>query len=682
MRRAALGAIRPEPKLDVRWRRVDPAARVSDALAALSLADELTLELDRRLASLDEARAELEKRLERARLEAAQAGSAELLGEGRETSAIVVRLGAGAKPDALHVSYAVPAARWWPVYSARFTSPEEGARDAATHALWTLEAFVAQASGEDWRGVRLSLSTAALVRNAQLPELLSYRLGRKQPPPRRGYRPLPEGLSEMFAGYDEALLRSPPPPPPPPPLPHLSSPPSPRTTPAARMARVRANSRLPAPAAAYAAHQAENGDGEGGFSAHFTDDLAKAEPVAFLGAMAEESASAPGGGGASGARPPPPPAPAAREPMPQAMMAPSPMAYGAADGDGGAPLAQDRQRKMLPRPKATRSMARARMPFMASAMEDAPTVVGYPELSEIAPADAWLDFDALVLAPMDDRSARGRLVKEPSPVWRGDDPTHHIEQIPLPRYASDPAEAVGMHAAHGGHGPNGMNAASAANAIDKRGRQVRYGADAPVEIASDALPHRVLVTTGSGPAARTLVVLPRESTDVYREAAARNPFAVALLPGPADVFLDGALLTTSALELTGEGGTVRLGLGVEDRIRVVRNVRVQEESAGFLGGKTAVQHDVAIELSSSLGYPVMVRVYDRVPVTEDKDVEIELLSTRPKPDKYDQAERGAPIRGGLVWEITLGAGARERVDFSYRIVFPGKSELEGGNRRE
>jgi len=588
-RRAAVGTVKPEPMLDVRWRRIDPESRVSDALAVLSLVDDLSSELDRRLLAIDDARVELEKRLERARLEAAQGGTGER-SQARETRAIVVRLGAGPRPRALEVSYAVPAVRWWPVYSARFTT---GPKLAAE---WSLEAFVAQATGEDWSGVRLSLSTVGLVRDAQLPELLSYRLGRKQPPPRRGFRPVPEGLREMFAGYDEALARFVPP-----------------LAPAPRLARA-----VPRHAGPHAALD----------SAVFgMADTGAADDAADMNGV-EEMAFAP-----------------AAAPMPGPV--PAPMAAAAY----GAPMVMARHAK---------AFVPARAMALSASIEDQPTVVGYPDAYELQPTDAWLDFDTLVLAGMDDREKRGQLVRDPaSSADAASDQTHTIERIPMPRYASDPR--------YMGNGE----------------RQVRYRAEAPVDIASDGASHRILVRSAVGEAALSLVALPRESAEVYREAAQRNPFEDAiLLPGPADVFLDGGLLTTSALELTGDGGALRLGLGVEERIRVVRNVRAQEESAGFLGGKIAVMHDVSIELSSALGYPAKIKVYDRLPVTEDKDVEIELVSARPRSDKYDQAERGTPIRGGLVWEIELAAAGRARIEFSYRIVLPAKSELEGGNRRE
>src|SRR5581483_8980389 len=62
--------------------------------------------------------------------------------------------------------------------------------------------------GEDWTGVKLSLSTAALDRRTALPELKSLRIGRAQAAPApSGWREPPPGLDELFEGFD-ALPRA------------------------------------------------------------------------------------------------------------------------------------------------------------------------------------------------------------------------------------------------------------------------------------------------------------------------------------------------------------------------------------------------------------------------------------------------------------------------------------------
>ncbi|HTN87956.1 MAG TPA: DUF4139 domain-containing protein, partial [Sorangium sp.] len=145
---------------------------------------------------------------------------------------------------------------------------------------------------------------------------------------------------------------------------------------------------------------------------------------------------------------------------------------------------------------------------------------------------------------------------------------------------------------------------------------------------------------------------------------------------------DGALAAQSALGHVDRGGVLRVGLGVEERIRVARNARVDESSAGLLGGSLAVEHAVTIDLASSLGVGVEVEVLDRIPVTDDKDVEIKLLSSQPKAETYTQEELGEPVRGGLRWRVPLAPGGKASVAFTYRVVFSSKSEVVGGNRRE
>lgn len=99
----------------------------------------------------------------------------------------------------VELEYHVPGATWSPVYQLRL----DGRSGAGT---LVLRACVAQRTGEDWTGVRLGLSTADLMRRADLPELRSLRIGRNQEEPRvLGWREPPAGLEELFAGYDAAM---------------------------------------------------------------------------------------------------------------------------------------------------------------------------------------------------------------------------------------------------------------------------------------------------------------------------------------------------------------------------------------------------------------------------------------------------------------------------------------------
>ncbi|MCX5744984.1 MAG: DUF4139 domain-containing protein, partial [Proteobacteria bacterium] len=116
----------------------------------------------------------------------------------------------------LRIEYQVASARWAPAYVARL--------DGETVTV-ELRAVVAQASGEDWNGAALALSTAEPARFAALPELHAQRIGRRQDAPvRSGFKAPPTGARALYGDYERAFpsrpspaptSRAPAPPPPP-----------------------------------------------------------------------------------------------------------------------------------------------------------------------------------------------------------------------------------------------------------------------------------------------------------------------------------------------------------------------------------------------------------------------------------------------------------------------------------
>ncbi|SFD82659.1 conserved hypothetical protein, partial [Nannocystis exedens] len=108
-------------------------------------------------------------------------------------------------PVRVILEYMVPGARWAPAYAVSLS------RDMA-RATVAVRAVVAQDTGEDWTGVRLTLATADAQRWVELPEMQALRIGRRQPPPqRRGWRAPPAGAAELYADYDRFLAGAGPP---------------------------------------------------------------------------------------------------------------------------------------------------------------------------------------------------------------------------------------------------------------------------------------------------------------------------------------------------------------------------------------------------------------------------------------------------------------------------------------
>lgn len=592
-RAEALAAATANPGLAARAKQEVVRARVGEALETARSLDTLAEETDARLLALEEAIARLDLERRAAALADAQTSGSERLGQEHPRRKIVTRLGGRGPIRGLEITYAVDAARWWPLYTLRL----EGGG-----ALWWIEALVAQESGEDWSNVELALSTGEMIFDARLPELPSLRLGKARPKARASYRAAPGGLDSMFAGYDrgfaqlrvrtettvtlgyvaETLRPEPAPEPPPPPM-------------------------LAAPS-----ELAEESFGG------MARDMVAPQSMARKGGLF-----------------------AAAMPMAPARSAPAP-------GGGGAP-------EMKKRARLEKEAQADEADLASSYDEGGGAPADLPQ--SIEPGEDWLDFNQLRLGFATEERARGRLhlAREQLGGWVSER-VRKVERV-------DPGAAV--------RDPR----------LSRGNFDHRYEAKGRAEIPSDGVPHRLRVQDAEAKPRFLLTTVPREAAEVHREAELQNPFDAPLLQGPVDVYSEGSFLTTAAVDNIDRGGSFRVGLGVDERIRVARNARVEEQNTGLLGGYTEVDHEVSIELSSSIGEPLTVEVRERVPVTDDKALEVKLLREEPKGSAYKQLE-SEPLRGGHHWSLRIPPGGQARISYAYRLTFPSKNEIVGGNRRE
>jgi hypothetical protein len=621
-RRAQIQGTAPIPRLARRKGSEAPDRRIEHALAAREMLQGIEADLDRRAVAIDRELFDLHRRLEDLETEARQRESGAVRAKHPPETRAIVRIAPGDGPiRSIDLSYAIDQARWWPTYAVHLT-------DNAKRAEVSVEALVAQASLEDWKEARISLSTADLVEDVRLPEIASLRLGRAQPPKKRGFRPPPPDLDALFSGFDRALAGA---------RPASGGKPPALARLSRRVDRPRNEMVTSKPVAASMIEDAVSFDDDDDDGASFVDQTTTGG-VLFAHSFGSAPPPPPRGAPADTARayPAPSAAPAFEA---QAMM---PMSKGRAMGPGA----------------LIGGMIGAAAGGIAALAESETRRYATAVPSEIEPADAWLDFDSLEMAGADD-PRRGRLfrVDVRAEVWitlaaevRLEDVTSH--ELP------DPRESRGSF-------------------------DHRYDSEGTADVPSNGLPHRVSLAKRSVAARPRFVTVPRMDPSVFREVELENPLDSPLLRGPVDVMLDGALLSTSRIEDPVErGGTFTVGLGVEERIRVARNARVHETTIGMLSSSTAVDHHVTVELVSALGYPVTVEVYDRLPVTDDRNVEVQIVESTPKPEEYDQKERGRPIEGGMRWRVPIDAAGRRAVAYTYRIELPSKSEIEGGNRRE
>jgi hypothetical protein len=622
----------------------------SEAVAARLGVVELRAERERevRAAMIEVQTALVQARRRRARAEDAfrRATTARNARPDELRKALVVTLrpsGEGGR-GVLAVEYVVPGARWAPSYVARLGDGE---------ARLELRAVIAQQTGEDWNGVKLALSTADAQSWTELPELPSLRIGRRQPPPlRAGWKPPPAGAEQLYADWDAAFAR------------HREK-------------------LLPPPAHTLGLDTGEvMRGGHDEFEEHeVTSPYAEEQTAVFA---APPRIGAPQGAAAPGYGAPPPMPPAAPAPMAMPMMqaAPAPKSRGVASAIGGvlaAPVAlaaagagamRDAVRRSEPE-RAKKSLARHQAPADDDSSLEADTVV---------PADLLAYGDLRMPPPTSPE--RGHLVHADRrdlylAVMVSQRVTVQFDVLVAIAQAERRADrVVTLPTPPGTEGawPDTYDFA--------------FRADGTVEVPSDGVWHGVALGSRAAKVTVKHVVVPRESTDVFRVATLDNPHDAPLLPGPIDVYDGPDFVLTSHVDFTSPRGALELGLGVDQRVKSARRTKYREETAGMLRGSLRLEHEVEIDVENVGARPVDVEVRERVPVRaveEDDDVEIGVDRVTPawEPWEPEPESPGEPrLRGGHRWRVPLGAGEKKSLALAYHVKIAAKHELVGGNRRD
>jgi uncharacterized protein (TIGR02231 family) len=132
------------------------------------------------------------------------------------------------------------------------------------------------------------------------------------------------------------------------------------------------------------------------------------------------------------------------------------------------------------------------------------------------------------------------------------------------------------------------------------------------------------------------------------------------------VFAGGAYLGSFHLEEKGPGVELTLPFGIDNRIEVVRVPLPKSEGRQGLGGKhREIEFAFRTQLHNLLDRPVTLVLEDRIPISEDERVVVE-LGKETTPGFED-----SPRRPGVkIWTLDLAAGEKREIDLAYSVRYP------------
>jgi hypothetical protein len=154
-----------------------------------------------------------------------------------------------------------------------------------------------------------------------------------------------------------------------------------------------------------------------------------------------------------------------------------------------------------------------------------------------------------------------------------------------------------------------------------------------------------------------------------------------MLPGPVDVFVDGLLDVSTPWAGSAGGNTIEVDMGVEDRLRLARNVRYTEETAGLLGNHRRLHTHIEVEIASGMSTTTEVTLYDRIPIAGSDDVTVEATKAEPPTKPYAGEPDGMLLESAVKQRLSVPAGNSARASLSFDLVMKKKTSIEGGDRR-
>jgi uncharacterized protein (TIGR02231 family) len=253
---------------------------------------------------------------------------------------------------------------------------------------------------------------------------------------------------------------------------------------------------------------------------------------------------------------------------------------------------------------------------------------------------------------------------EPSPLW----PELHRIEDPAPRAAMR-AEADGSVAPM--IEPAVVAAPFGKISAQFQGDIVTYPYPVPVDIANGADNVRLMLDQIALPAVAQARAIPRYDATAFMLAEVTNNSGQILLPGPAVLTRDGAMVGSTLLETTAPGAKVRLGFGAIEGLRLKRVVPARAEGdRGLFTKSNQIEETAILSVENLTAEDWAVRVMDVIPHSEQESLIITYTADPPETDQNVDDQRGV-----LAWNMAVPAGESRSITLSTRESWPEGKEL-------
>jgi uncharacterized protein (TIGR02231 family) len=167
--------------------------------------------------------------------------------------------------------------------------------------------------------------------------------------------------------------------------------------------------------------------------------------------------------------------------------------------------------------------------------------------------------------------------------------------------------------------------------------------------------------------------IPKLQPSVFRVARAVNTAPFPLLPGTVEVFRAAGFIGRQELELVPQGAPFQLSFGIEESLRVERQVvdEIQRDT-GFLGSHRRFRYAYRFVVENHRDKPETLELSEHVPLSELDDVKVEVEEKATTQGFVLEAADGI-----ATWKLPLKPGEKRSVDLAFHVDVPDSYDMGG-----
>ena len=183
-----------------------------------------------------------------------------------------------------------------------------------------------------------------------------------------------------------------------------------------------------------------------------------------------------------------------------------------------------------------------------------------------------------------------------------------------------------------------------------------------VEVAGNGQPERIALGNFELQGKLQMLSLPSYSDEAYQMASTADWSGARLMPGEVQVIAGGAYRGAFNMTLPAPGDTLEFPVGQDPQVRSSRVRMADKCKSAALGGKKSTEVVWEITLQNQHNRPVDVRVLDRVPVSGNENISVEISDL--------SGGKLEPVTGQVSWQVKLGAGEQRKLLLAYKVTYP------------